>query len=61
MANCHDMRKGETYVCEDCGIELMVVKECKDVGTPTEECGCHPDKEPCTFSCCGKPLVKKGS
>jgi hypothetical protein len=34
MPSCHDMRKGEIYVCPDCGIELQVVNECKDVGTP---------------------------
>lgn len=53
------MRKGDIYVCEDCGLELQVVNECKDAGTPAEECGCHPKADPCTFSCCGKDLVKK--
>ncbi len=61
MASCHDMRKGEVYVCEDCGLELQVVKECRDAGTPADECGCHTTAGPCTFSCCGKELVKKRS
>lgn len=61
MASCHDMRKGEVYVCEDCGLELQVVGECRDVGTPADECGCHTTAGPCTFSCCGKELVKKRS
>jgi ribosomal protein L34E len=59
MANCHEMKKGEVYVCKECGLELQVVKECRDVGTPAEQCGCHETADPCTFSCCGMDLVKK--
>jgi predicted SprT family Zn-dependent metalloprotease len=33
MTNCHEMKKGEVYVCSECGLELQVVKECKDSGT----------------------------
>jgi len=55
MPNCHEMRKGQVYACEGCGLELEVVKECKECGTPAEECGC----EPCTFICCGKELKLK--
>ncbi len=59
MPSCHDMKKGEIYVCKDCGLELQVVKECKDAGTPAEECACHTDSGPCSFSCCGAELAKK--
>jgi len=59
MPNCHDMRKGEIYVCGDCGLELQVINECQEAGTPAEECGCHPSDEIPEFKCCGKPLVKK--
>ncbi len=59
MPNCHEMKKGEIYVCKDCGLELQVVKECRDAGTPAEECACHKDAGPCTFSCCGDDLSKK--
>jgi len=38
MANCHEMKRGEIWACEECGLELQVVKECKDVGKPAEEC-----------------------
>jgi hypothetical protein len=61
MAGCHDLRKGEIYMCKDCGMELQVVNECKDVGIPAEECECHGEENPCSIECCGKPLVKKGS
>ncbi len=60
MTNCHEMKLGEVYVCKDCGLELQVVKECRDQGKPAAECACHDDGgDPCTFSCCGKPLEKK--
>ena len=59
MPSCHDMKNGEVYVCPDCGIELQVIKECKDVGTPAESCDCQATDAPCTFSCCGKELVRK--
>ena len=52
--NCHDMKKGQIYVCGECGLELQVVKECKEVETSPEDCEC----EPCTFMCCGKSLMK---
>jgi ribosomal protein S2 len=55
------MRKSEIFVCEDCGMELQVVKECKEVGIPVEECVCHTEENPCSIECCGKPLVKKES
>ncbi|MGA1789891.1 MAG: hypothetical protein ACMUIM_00270 [bacterium] len=61
MAGCHDMKKGEIYMCEDCGMELQVIKECKDVGKPAADCSCHSEEESCTIECCGNPLVKKGS
>jgi len=59
MPNCHEMKKGEVYYCGECGLELQVVKECRSAGTPAEECRCHPDSAPCTFSCCGEDLQKK--
>ena len=61
MSGCHDLRKDEILVCEDCGMELKVIRECKDVGAPAEECACHTEENPCSIECCGKPLVKKGS
>jgi hypothetical protein len=56
MADCHEMKLGQIYVCADCGLELQVVKECDECGQPSEECGCT---EHCTFECCGKPLALK--
>jgi hypothetical protein len=50
------MNKGDIFVCPDCGLEIEVIKECKDVGKPVDNCCCD---EHCTFTCCGSVLVKK--
>ena len=55
MPNCHELKRGQVYACEECGLELKVVEECEEFGTPAEECGC----EPCTFVCCGEELKLK--
>lgn len=54
MANCHEMKLGQVYACEDCGLELKVTEECQECGAET--CGCEA---PCTFECCGEPLKLK--
>ena len=52
VLHCHDMKKGLVYMCESCGLEIKVVKECTDC--------CGDDVCGCNFSCCGKELkVKK--
>jgi hypothetical protein len=55
MAHCHQMKVGEVYLCKECGLELKVVKECRDAGLPPGKCRCAP----CTLVCCGQELVKK--
>ena len=55
MTNCHNMKKGDIYSCEGCGLELQVVKECTDVGKPADDCSCSP----CTIVCCDKELQLK--
>ena len=59
MASCHEMRTGEVYVCRECGLELQVVKECKDAENETLGCSCEESESACSFSCCGSDLVKK--
>jgi hypothetical protein len=54
MTDCHEMKLGQVYSCEECGIELKVVAECRECGADT--CGCTA---PCTFQCCGEPLELK--
>jgi hypothetical protein len=59
MTSCHDMKKGQIYICEDCGIELEVIKECKDSDKPGTSCGCQSNDEEAGFKCCGKELKLK--
>ncbi len=39
------VKEDDIYVCEDCGLEVKIVKAC----------GCGS----CDLICCGKPLRKK--
>lgn len=56
MVSCDQMKVGEVYVCEDCGLELEVKKSCNCVDEH-----CHPmaDGVCCDFVCCGKPMTLK--
>jgi len=54
------MKRNEVYACEQCGMELQVLKECVDVGKPAEECTCHAEtQEKCEITCCGQGLVRR--
>jgi hypothetical protein len=53
MLSCHEMKKGQIYGCEECGLKLQVIQECDECGEDAAECGCE---EHCTFSCCGEEL-----
>jgi hypothetical protein len=52
MASCSEMKVGETYVCEQCDLEIQVVHSCAD----SEEGACACAE---SLSCCGGPLVLK--
>jgi hypothetical protein len=52
MANCADMRKGDVYVCKNCGLELQVSKTCS-CGTGSGAACSVP------LRCCGNDMVKK--
>ncbi|NLN97078.1 MAG: hypothetical protein GX127_01565 [Eubacteriaceae bacterium] len=57
MVACNDMKKGEVYACETCGLELEVLKECD---CPDDHCEPKTASgECCEFDCCGKPMVRK--
>ena len=58
MASCHTMKKGDIYACKDCGLEVQVIKQCKDFGIPPEESSCCDTPEECELTCCGKPFEK---
>jgi hypothetical protein len=56
MVHCHEMKKGQVYMCKGCGLELEVVKECNECGSSEDEC----KHQACEFTCCDEPLRLKG-
>ena len=38
MIHCTDMKKGEIYYCDECGLEFQILNECQGCGTCTGEC-----------------------
>ena len=52
MANCVDMKEGDLFVCENCKLELQVVKSCSCVAVGEVVCTVP-------LQCCGKDMVKK--
>jgi hypothetical protein len=52
MANCAEMKPGDRFVCESCGLELQVTKACS-CGAG-EEGGCTVP-----LQCCGKDMTKQ--
>jgi hypothetical protein len=51
MGTCAQMKKGEIYVCTDCGVELQVIKACADEGK------CAVDG--CKLTCCDQEMELK--
>lgn len=52
MANCCDMKPGDVFYCESCGLTLKVETACT----------CAPGGEDCCsvpLTCCGKEMKKK--
>ena len=49
--HCHDMKIDQVFRCEECGLELKVIHECKDAGKGPD---CHSE---CKLICCDKELV----
>lgn len=52
MANCCDMKEGDIFVCDICGLELSVKKPC----TCDSE---SPDKCTVPLQCCNQDMKKK--
>lgn len=50
MSHCHDMKEGDIYVCSDCGLQIEVIKECRDFEPSQGECSCNE----CRFICCNE-------
>jgi len=54
MSCCADLKLNQVWVCETCGLEIKIVKECDCLqeGATT----CKPDD---CLTCCDKPLKIK--
>ncbi len=52
MANCEEMKKGDVFVCKNCGLELQVVKKCTCGSGSTQSCTVP-------LQCCGEDMKKK--
>ena len=55
MPRCDEMREGEVYYCEHCGLEIEVIEECSHDEDEEAEVVCRSDE----FMCCGEPLTLK--
>jgi hypothetical protein len=55
MLHCHDLKKGQIYTCEDCGLEIEVIQECDECMDEEGSCA----HEECKFICCDKELTLK--
>ncbi len=54
MAKCNEMKAGDVFVCEKCGLELRVQKTCKCGGADAN--GLNECTVP--IQCCGQEMVK---
>ena len=52
MAACSEMKVGDVYVCENCELEIQIVRSRADI----EEAACACAE---ALSCCGRPLTLK--
>jgi len=52
MANCCDMKAGDLFHCEACGLELQVAKPCACTVGSEDACSVP-------LMCCGKEMTKK--
>jgi hypothetical protein len=56
MVTCNLMKKGDIYMCKECGIQIQVLEECDKAKISSYECSSGSG---CSFTCCGEDLVKK--
>lgn len=52
--SCHELKKDDVLVCEECGLEMKVTKAC--------HCGDEESGAACSdqgFTCCGGPMKVK--
>jgi hypothetical protein len=52
---CADLKLNQVWVCDTCGLEIKIAKECDCAKEPSG--ACKPDD---CLTCCDKPLKLKG-
>jgi hypothetical protein len=55
MIHCTDMKKGEVYYCDECGLEFQILNECQGCGTSEDTC----EHVECRFVCCDRFIKQK--
>lgn len=55
MTRCDEMREGDIYHCERCGLEIEVVEECDHDDDEDADEVCSIEE----FMCCGQPMTLK--
>jgi hypothetical protein len=54
MSCCTELKLNQVWVCETCGLEIKIVKECDCLTEGAEAC-----KPSACLTCCEKPLKMK--
>ena len=52
MANCYDMKEGDVYSCDTCGLEVQVVQSCTCAEGGEDACSLP-------MQCCGEAMKRK--
>lgn len=52
MASCYNMKEGEVYICDICGLEVRVEKGCTCNEGEDDACSVP-------MQCCGQPMRRK--
>jgi len=54
MPHCKSLKKNQKMICSDCGLEFLVINECKN--KDDQECCSKDNPTDCNFTCCGKKM-----
>jgi hypothetical protein len=60
MPNCSELKTGDSYVCDDCGLEIQVTNQSSFAAAAgPAACGSFTTDAPnSVFACCGQDMVK---
>jgi hypothetical protein len=57
MPKCHDLKRDEVYGCQQCKLEMKVIREC-ECDDSSEACACYTQPDSCVFTCCNEEMKK---